>query len=411
MTVDAPRGDRIGVGLVGVTTAGLAGNGLAYLLLLVGARELAPAAFSELVAILNLLLAAYVPTLALQVVVARRWTTGSPHATFGASLVVAAGGGLLLAALSPVLARFLHLDSVLGIVLAALVVPSAAVQGWCQGVCQGEERFAALAWTTLAGQVGRSLSGLVGLVVTKSVIGTMTALMLGTLAAALGCVVWLRSEVAASSGRRGLSDVLVEGGHAAHAYGAFLLLSAIDLLLARHLLSVDRSAVYAAGSVLTRIALWLPQSVASVLFASLTRPEGHRALYVRAVGALAGLGLLEVAGTAVLRGFVVQVVGGGKYPELSHDIWFFAALGALLSIIQFSLVAGLATRNVSFVVLLWVTVGVDVAALLARDVSSVRDVVGTVVVVTSVAAGVGVFLRRRAARYWVEAGQADGTNP
>jgi len=407
MSVDASRSEGLGVGLVGVTVAGLLGNGLAYILLLVGARALAPAAFSELVTILNVLLAAYVPTLALQMVVARRWTIGDPHSTFASASIIAIGGGLVLAALTPALGSFLHLRHEGLVLLAAIVVPGAAIQGWCQGVCQGEERFRALALTTLAGQTGRSLAGILGLLVTKSAVGTMLALAIGTLVAAAGCAYWLRREVAASSGHAALRDVLLESAHAAHGYGAFMLLSAIDLLLARHLLAEHTSAVYAAGSVLTRIALWLPQSVASVLFASLTKPEGHRSVYLRAVAALSVLGLVEIAGTWVLKSLVVTIVGGGKYPELSSDIWLFAMLGAMLSVIQFSLAAGLATRSIQFVAVLWLTVAGDVVALLTRHhLHTVRGVASTVVLVTVVGMVVGVAVRTRAATYFSGAGQA-----
>jgi O-antigen/teichoic acid export membrane protein len=397
---------RLSTGLAGVTIAGLAGNALSYLLLLAAARVLAPSAFSEIVTLLNLLLVAYVGTLALQTVTARRVSVLSPSGTLTATIAVAVVGTAAVLALSPLASSFLHLPGLGGPFLVAAVLPGAVLQGWCQGVCQGRERFGALAIITLAGLIGRSGVALIGLYATHSAVGTLAWLAIGTAVAAAGSTYALRDTVRSSLHLEGLGDVLLECMHAAHAYGAFMVLTATDLLLARHLLSTDGSAVYAAGSVLTRIALWLPQSVASVLFASLTRPDTHRELYGRAVAGLAGLGALEVLGTTVLSGFVTSIVGGGKYPQLGNDIWLFAVLGALLSVVQFTLVAGLAARNVTIVATLWLTVAAECALVLGRHASSVRGVVGSVVIICTVTTVAAVGLRRWSSSYLTGAGQS-----
>lgn len=407
MRAHRSEASALGAGLARVTAANLAGNSISYLLLLFAARVLMPSAYSELVTLLNLLLAAYVPTMALQAVAARRWSQSAPGATLTATVVLACvGSGFLLLATAP-LVSFLHLHGSAGPLLVAATLPGAAAQGWCQGVWQGCARYRPLALTTFVGLMGRSGAGLAGLLITRSAIGTMLWVVIGTTVAGAGCIFALRTHVSISLGRHDLGDVLVECTHAAHAYGAFLLLTATDLLLARHLLPTDTSAVYAAGSVLTRIAAWLPQSAASVLFASLTRPGSHRDLYLKAVTAFAGLGVIEVLGTAVLNGFVARVVGGGRYPSLTGDLWLFATVGALLSIIQFSLVAGLATRNVRIVSILWVTILVEASVLLTRpQVNTVRAVIGTVVIVCGVACLAAVLGRRRASTYLMGAGQS-----
>ena len=91
---------------------------------------------------------------------------------------------------------------------------------------------------------------------------------------------------------------------------------------------------------LTKASLWLPQSVANVLFASLTDSERHHRVFGRAVAGLAGLGLALVTGSWLLGGLVTEVVGGGRYPQLRADVWLFAMLGSCLAVLQFTLVAG-----------------------------------------------------------------------
>ena len=191
-----------------------------------------------------------------------------------------------------------------------------------------------------------------------------------------------------------MRSVVSEAGHASHAYGVFLLLSVSDLLLAQHVLSSSAAAVYAAGSVLTKASLWLPQSVANVLFASLTDSHRHHRVFGRAVAGIAALGLALVAGSWLLSSLVTDVVGGGRYPQLRADAWLFALLGSCLAILQFTLVAGLAVRNVVVTALIWASVaGEAVLVLTAGPHPSVRLVIGLMAALNLLTACAAVLLR------------------
>jgi O-antigen/teichoic acid export membrane protein len=271
-------------------------------------------------------------------------------------------------------------------------MPGTAVQGLCQGVWQGEQRLVGLAAATFAGTAGRSGAGLVGMLVGGTSTWAVAALALGLTVPAVGCVVAL-PELRRGN-RHALLSVVTESGHASHAYGVFLLLSVSDVLLARHVLSTSAAAVYAAGSVLTKASLWLPQSVANVLFASLTDEDRHHRVFSRAVGGLAGLGLALVTGSWLLSGLVTEVVGGGRYPQLRGDAWLFAMLGCCLAVLQFTLVAGLALRSVAVTVLIWATVaGEAVLALNLGPHPSVRLVIGLMAALNLLTAVAAVLLR------------------
>lgn len=379
-------------GLFGVTVAGWLGNALSYLLLLAAARRLGTADYAELVTLLNLLLIGSVPSFALQAVAARRVATGQADGLLEAGLGIGLTAALLIAALSPALVAFLHLPGLTGPLLVALSMPGTAVQGLCQGVWQGEQRLTGLAVATFVGTAGRSGAGLLGLLLGGTSTTAIGALVLGVSLPALGCVLALPELRRA--GRHALLSVVTEAGHASHAYGVFLLLSVSDVLLARHVLSTSAAAVYAAGSVLTKASLWLPQSVANVLFASLTDSDRHHRLFARAAAGIAGLGLLLVAGSWLLSDLVTAVVGGGKYPELSSDAWLFALLGSCLAVLQFTLVAGLAVRNVMVTAPIWASVaGEAVLALSLGPHPSVRLVIGLMAALNLVTAAAGVLLR------------------
>jgi hypothetical protein len=396
-------------GLLGVTVAGWLGNVLSYLLLLAAARRLGTADYAELVTLLNLLLIGSVPSFALQAVAARRVATGSADGLLEAGTAIGLAAALLTAALAPALVAFLHLPGLAGPLLVALSMPGTAVQGLCQGVWQGEQRLTGLAVATFAGTAGRSGAGLLGMLVGGSSTWAVAALALGLTVPAAGCVLALPEL--RRGGRHALLSLVAEAGHASHAYGVFLLLSVSDVLLARHVLSTSAAAVYAAGSVLTKASLWLPQSVANVLFASLTDEHRHHRVFSRAAAGLAGLGLALVTGSWLLSGLVTEVVGGGRYPQLRGDAWLFALLGCCLAVLQFTLVAGLALRSVAVTVLIWASVaGEAVLALNLGPHPSVRLVIGLMAGLNLLTAVAGVLLRlapgyRRARR----AGRPDGS--
>ena len=379
-------------GLLGVTVAGWAGNLLSYLLLLAAARRLGTADYAELVTLLNLLLIGSVPAFALQAVAARRVATGSADGLLEAGAVIGVGAALLIAALSPALVAFLHLPGLAGPLLVALAMPGTALQGLCQGVWQGERRLTGLAVATFVGTAGRSGAGLIGLLVGGTSTSAIAALAVGLSVPAAGCVLALPEL--RRRGRHALVSLATEAGHASHAYGAFLLLSVSDVLLARHVLSTSAAAVYAAGSVLTKASLWLPQSVANVLFASLTDAERHHRVFARAAAGIAALGLAIVTGSWLLSALVTDVVGGGRYPQLRADAWLFALLGCCLALLQFTLVAGLAVRSLAVTVLIWATVaGEAVLVLSLGPHPSVRLVIGLMAGLNLLTAVAGVLLR------------------
>jgi hypothetical protein len=185
-----------------------------------------------------------------------------------------------------------------------------------------------------------------------------------------------------------------EAARAAHAYAVLLLLSVADVLLASHLLDRDTAAVYAAGSVMTKAALWLPQSAASVLFASMTDHGRHRDLFLRAAAGLFALGAALSTVCWLASGVVSAVVGGNRYPQLHNEIWIFAALGSCLALTQFAVVSGLAIRDSRAAGIAWLTIAAEVAGVyLLRQSADVRSIVITVTAVNLVAAGGAVLLR------------------
>ncbi len=391
MNDPAPNRTR---GLAGVTAAALVGNVFSYLLLVVAAGLLPTHDYSSFIALMNVALVGSIAAFALQVVTARRVATAHGDGVRSLAFSLSGGVSLLLLALTPLELRFLHLDGLTAAVLMALSLPGSTVLGMCQGAWQGSQRFTALAWTTFAAVAGRTGPALVMLLVFRTATTAMAGLALGAGVTAIVCYRALPATILRAGPALLPSSSLVhEVAHAAHAYGVFLALSVADVLLASHVLPTRPAAIYAAGSVMTKAALWLPQSAATVLFADLTDLDRHRGLLLRAVAALSGLGLILVAGSWAVHRLVAAVVGGGSYPELGADVWLFAALGSCLAMLQFLLISGLAIRSRRVTAVVWLAIGAECVAVLTRARPSVHGIIATVVVVNLVAVGVALLLR------------------
>jgi O-antigen/teichoic acid export membrane protein len=371
-----------------VPAASIGSNIFSYALLLTAARLLSSSTYGELSALLGVLLVATVPQLALQTVTARRTAVdGDLRGIRSATIVAGLGTAAVLIAISPLLALFLHLDSILGVVVLALSVPASTTLGTLMGQAQGRRNFHRLAALTAGSTIGRSLGGLVGLLLGRGTVPTLAGVSVGfTLAALIALRFRLPGPDSTGSGSaiaadsrvgsaprsvdtqattRSVLSLLSEAVHAAHAHIAFLIVTSLDILLARHLLNADDAGLYAVGSVVTRAALWAPQSVGLMLFASMSVPSRHHAAVRRAVAVVLGIGLATVVGCVVAGSLVVKLVGGAKYDDLSSYVWIFAVLGVALALVQLAVLAGLARRRPRRVLILWVTGALDVGLVLA----------------------------------------------
>jgi O-antigen/teichoic acid export membrane protein len=391
-----------------VTAAGFAANLLSYAVLLAAVHVLSPSGYGQIVVLLNVLLVGTVPSFAVQTVTARRVAVGDTAGTARATAVIALIASGLVVALSPALAPFLHLSHVGDLLLVAAALPGVTALGMYQGILQGQRRFAGLAAVLVLGALGRSGCGLIGLIVGHGTSLALAGAMVGTTACAVLVGVRLRGVLAAGPPAAPLREI----AHALHAHGTFWFLSTLDLLLARHVLSSHLAAVYATGSVVTRAALWLPQSVATLVFAHLTDAQRHGHLLRRALAVVAGVGAVVVAATAAMPELVAKVVGGGRYPELVPYCWLFATLGGALAVLQLGMVAGLALRRTRQTIVLWAAVAADsVLVLSSSPPVSIGRVVGPVVATTVLAAVASVLLgaARLPRRQLAAAGQAVGT--
>jgi O-antigen/teichoic acid export membrane protein len=346
-------------------------NVASYGFTLVAVRRLIPEQFGAVTALLGLLLIGNVASLGLQASGARRiatYTGPSEAALADAMLKAGRRAALGLTALSllltPLFVFLLHIDSVMAALLVAPTLGCLTLMGSQLGVLQGGKNWTELAGVYISVGAGRLVFGGGALLIHPSMTSAMVGIALGAAVPALLGAFLLRGS---SGGTPELvKDVLRETIHGTHTLLAFFVIANADVLLARGLLEPKYSGYYAAGVIVAKACLFLPQFVIVIVFPSLASSPGDTLRLRRAIQAVAALGVCCVLGALILPNVVVAVVGGAeKYAALGPIAWLFALAGSSYAVLQLVVYAAIAQQEKRAALLIWVgLIGLGVATLI-----------------------------------------------
>lgn len=348
---------------------------LGYAFFVVLGRSMTPDDLGAVGSLINLSTILTVPGLGLQLVTARAVASSEPEpksvvrvpaGVLVGALLIGGVPALVLAAAAPVLAPLLHLATAPLVVLALSAVPM-TVAFAALGVLQGTERFAALGLSALLVGIAKIAAAVAASVLGQGVLGVIgwyavgwvvVAVVAGALAARgrppRGDAGWWTDGLARA--RAGLVGSMPTAG--------LLVLSSLDLILARHHLSRDGSGVYTMGALFEKVAFWGPQFIATMYYPRMARPAERAAAVRAAVGLTAGVGVVGVLVAAVAGDLLISVVGGPAYVgELGHQAWVFTALGVALALVQVLVYADLAAHRHGVGALVWVAVAVTIGAV------------------------------------------------
>jgi len=351
--------------------AGLLGYGFNLVL----SHALGPSGFGELSALLAVAILASVPGTALQAGIARRIASAPQRrddvALLGQAVIVAVAVGCGLLLVGPLLRAGLGVQSWANVLwLAASVVPTTLSFGFL-GVLQGRRRFVALGWLLVLVQGARLAASVFAAVSGTGIAGALGATTVLTSVVVAGAVF----SIAPLSTR---SRVAVWGLLARDTIAMLgvLLLSNLDLVLARHYLHSHDAGLYAAGNLVTKAAFWGPSFVSTVTFPRLSIPHERRAALTRGVIVLGAIAVVTTAAAAI-GAPLVPVVLGGAYRPISGIAWLFALQGAALAAVLLGVYAGLAVHNRTLSALVWVVAAGETGAVAVWH-DSVREVLAVV---------------------------------
>lgn len=342
----------------------------AYGFTIFAVHKLAPEQFSAVIALLGLLLIGNVVPLGLQASGARRIAThtGPGQAALADSLLKAGRrAALALTAVclvaTPFLMWLLHIDSLIAVLLLAPTLGCLSIMGSQLGVLQGGKNWTELAALYTAVGVGRFLFGAGALAIHPSLTSAMIGLALGAAVPPLLGTFLLRGSSGGTPEQ--VKQVLREAVHGTHTLLAFFAIANVDVLLARSLMDGQHSGYYAAGVIVAKACLFLPQFVIVIVFPSLANSPGDTLRLRRAIQAVAALGVCCVLGALLLPDLVVTVAGGKEnYAALGSYAWIFALAGSSYAVLQLVVYAAIAQQEKRAALVIWIGLAALVVAAL-----------------------------------------------
>ncbi len=362
-------------------------NVATYGFTMLAARLTGPSEYGEFVSCLNLLIVIQVIALGLQATAARRIASDTSHvasveqAILSLALKLSVGVGAVLMMLVPVVDAVLRLDSIYAALIVALGAVPLTLAGGQAGILQGERRWSGLAAMYVMGGLPRLVIGTALLLWQPSATAALSGVALGFLFPVL--VGWWvlrhRRTPAGRSPEHTPGSVLRESAQNSQALFAYFALSSADIILARNVLPEHEAGLYAAGLIMAKAMLFLPQFVVVVAFPDMATPDGRQRALVRSMAFVLVVGVLAVLATRVLSGLAMVFVGGEDFAEVEGRLWLFAVLGTILALIQLQVYAVLARRGRRSVVLVWAALVAMVGAALTT--STLGGLLGVLVTV------------------------------
>nr|WP_279672362.1 oligosaccharide flippase family protein [Flexivirga meconopsidis] len=343
-------------------------NVLGYLVVMLLSRPLGPAEFGGYTALSTYGVLLSIPAGVFQVVVARRLSghdgrAGAASAAtsgIGPALLVGAGCFVVTAAISPLLSRLFHLPSpVAPVLLGAMLVPM-MVTGCFQGMLLGRHRLRALSALYLVTAITRVAAAIVcaasGFGVTQVFAAMLTAGVVSALFGAWLCRVDLRSLP-----RTG-HDLAAEMIRSNSTLAAYIALTNVDVLFARHFLSPHDSGGYALASTFGRAVCWGTQFVALLVVPRMQRHGATRAL-LRASAVVFGIGVVGLGVVAISPTGWITIAGGADYREFGGLALLCVLLGIAWAVAQVWLFSEMSTNTGALGALTWAVIVAECVAL------------------------------------------------
>ena len=379
-------------------------NVAAYGFTILAARIIGPSEYGAFVACLSLIIVMQTVALGLQATAARRIAVDRANvaaierAILALSVKVSLGVGVVMCLLIPVIDALLKLDSLATATVVALATIPLTLAGGQAGILQGERRWRALAVFYLAAGIPRLVIGTAIILWRPSATSAILGVGVGLLFPLL--VGWwvLRDRRVPEAARPEHSTraMLAESAHNTQVLFAYFALSSVDIVIARHVLDDHDAGLYAAGLIMAKVLLFLPQFVVVIAFPDMATPEGRQRALIRSLLAIGVLGAVAVAAAKLLSGVAMIFVGGSDFAEVEDLLWVFAVLGTVLAMLQLQVYALLARQGRRSVLLVWAALVVLVLLGLRAD--SVAGLVSTVLSVDAVLLAVLTLVSLRIAR-------------
>jgi O-antigen/teichoic acid export membrane protein len=313
-----------------------------YIFHFASARLLGPSSYSDVASLVAVIGLISLPLVGVQVAVAR-YVAGFVEADAKSSISLFFSKGLrltiavglvmsaLLCGLAFPLSSFLGIDSLVAVVLTALVAAPSVAGPMVWGMAQGLQRFVLFAVSIGIGPALRPILAVILLTAGFGVAGAMGATLIAAVAAVAVPLALLRGWLTRATRRPSPVPARVVAAYLVPAMVGVLSitsLTTIDVIVAKAALSDHDAGIYGSASLIGRVILYLPAAIVLVLLPKVAAREaaGRQSRDVLVKSLLVTIGFCAVATVtyAVAPKLLVFLAFGSSFEEASGLLWMFA---------------------------------------------------------------------------------------
>ncbi len=346
-------------------------------------RYLGPANYSILGSLLAFIAIITIPTNAISTVMMRftahyhsQGKDGQVHGFFRGLtrklLPIGIAVSLLIALLAKPLANFLHLPSIIPVILVSPVILFAILLPINRGVLQGLQRF----MDTITNQsIDPILKLIIGVVLVRlgmQINGAITAIIIAAFVAYLMSFIPLRAITRAKpeETKELPADVKQFSAVALVAFLMATILMNIDILLVKHYMPAHDAGLYNALSNIGKIILFVTSPVIGVMFPMISdlqgRQEKHYKILMLSFILVTAIGICGVVGYYLLPNLAVNILYGSAYQSIAPLLGVFAVVMLLYSLINLWINYFLSIGDTLFLLPLGVAMVTEIITLVLR---------------------------------------------
>ncbi|MGL4306636.1 MAG: polysaccharide biosynthesis protein [Mycobacteriaceae bacterium] len=367
--------------MTAVTAGSMFANIASYGLHLVAGRWLLPSGYSEFAVLLNFQLVLAVPAIGLQAVVARERVHGAGTRQLRTVASRCALAVMIVGVFATPLAVAQWNTGLLPTAAAVLTAPFLVLLSAELGRLQGDGKFGRLAAVLAVTGFAKVIPAVIVMFLGGGATGALLSSAVGISLVALR-VRYERDLGIPSAATLGLGWVAVL--RASQVQFVLVVMTSIDLLLARNILGNNDSGLYSFGAIATKAAFWLPAAVGVVFYPKMATPDQSANAVRRTLLVLTVLGIVTAALATALSPVIPWVVG----PEYQSVTWLFGLFafhGAVLSVLQGALLSAIAQNRTYLAGFAWagLLIEASVLAFCARSIVQVLVISVICAVVTT----------------------------
>jgi O-antigen/teichoic acid export membrane protein len=333
------RGVRAGTIVFLGIAAGNLGN---YIFHFTSARFLGPASYGDVASLVAVIGLISLPLVGVQVAVAR-YVAGFLEAraqtsiallfTKGLRLSLALGivVTLVLCAVSIPISNFLGIDSLVAVLMTALVVAPSCVIPVVWGLAQGLQRFVLFAVSIGIGPAMRPLLAAILLATGFGVAGAMGATLIAAIVGVTLPLVFLRGWISRDALHPGpvpRAEVVRYLIPAMVGVLSITSLTTIDVIVAKAVLSDHDAGLYGSASLIGRVILYLPAAIVLVLLPKVAAREAagreSRDVLIKSLLVTIGFCVAATVTYALAPKLLVFLAFGSSFEEAAGLLWMFA---------------------------------------------------------------------------------------